>query len=203
MVISILELEQQLLATITPVEMDLLRQITDTVSDLVWLTGSNYIAGSSPNLTLASGLSRALMLEIPALRFVVLDVGDAAKITEEHDCKRICSEVERSLIMNDDLDDKEFVSRNGILHVSRFVPDDGLNGRFSQRQNLEPSEMTLEDASPAKLAIKTLGNMDTIYFQQETESRAEIPSGDVDIDVKAVSLNAKVCPSAPQIQIQY
>ena len=84
------------------------------------------------------------------------------------------------------------MSRNGLLHVSRFVPDDGLNSRFSQRKNQQPTEMTLEAASPARLAIKTIGNMDTIYFQQESDVEAEIPKGEVDVNVKAVSLNAKV-----------
>jgi hypothetical protein len=52
--------------------------------------------------------------------------------------------------------------------------------------------MTLEAASPARLAIKKVGIMNTIYFQQESEAQTEIPDGEVDIYVKAVSLNAKV-----------
>ena len=189
--ISLLELEKPLLATMDPTEMNLLRRITDKTTDLIWLTGATYMSGSSPDLTLASGMSRALMLEQPSLRFVILDIGNPAQIPQ-HDHGRVCSDVERSLFADDVPDDKEFVSRNDLLHVSRFIPDDGLNSRFSQRMNQQPTEMTLEAASPARLAIKTVGNMDTIYFQQESEMEAEIPKGEVDVDVKAVSLNAKV-----------
>lgn len=52
--------------------------------------------------------------------------------------------------------------------------------------------MTLEAASPARLLVKNVGVMNTIYFQQESEARTEIPDGEVDMYVKAVSLNAKV-----------
>ena len=189
--ISLLELEKPLLATMSPKEMNLLRRITDKTTDLIWLTGATYMSGSAPDLTLASGLSRALMLEQPSLRFAILDIGNPAQIYQS-DRRRVCGDVERSLFVGDVPDDKEFVSRNGLLHVSRFVPDDGLNKRFSQRRSQQPTEMTLEAASPARLAIKTVGNMDTIYFQQESEVEAELPKGEIDVDVKAVSLNAKV-----------
>ena len=175
----------------TPEEMDLLRRVTDKTTNLIWLTGASYMDGASPDLTLANGLSRALMLEQPSLRFVVLDVGSSSKMSKS-DRIGVCDNVEKALFADDIPDDKEFVSKNGLLHVSRFVPDSGLNGRFSGRRNQEPCEMTLEEASPARLSIKKVGIMDTIYFQQESEPADELPEGEVDIDVKAVSLNAKV-----------
>ncbi len=52
--------------------------------------------------------------------------------------------------------------------------------------------MTLEAASPARLLVKKVGVMNTIYFQQESEAQTEIPDDEVDMYVKAVSLNAKV-----------
>lgn len=189
--ISLLELEKPLLAVMTPEEMNLVRKITDRTTDLVWLTGASYMDGSAPSLSLASGLSRALMLEQPSLRFVVLDIGASAHISKS-DRTNICSNIDKALFADDVPDDKEFVLKNGLLHISRFVPDAGLNTRFSQRRNQQPSEMTLEAASPAKLEIKKVGIMDTIYFQQESETEIELPDDQVDIDVKAVSLNAKV-----------
>lgn len=153
------------------------------------------MGGSSPDLTLSSGLSRALMLEQPSLRFAILDIGSVSTRLES---QRVCYEIEKVLFADDVPDDKEFVSKSGLLHISRFVPDNGLNDRFTQRQNRQPCDMTLQAAAPARLAIKTIGNMDTIYFQQESEVEGEIPEGLVDIDVKAVSLNAKVRSTSRQ-----
>ena len=189
--VSLLELEKPLLPTMTPEEMNRLRRVTDKATDLIWLTGATYMDGSSPDLTLANGLSRALMLEQPALRFVILDVGAPSQMNLS-ERMRVCNDIEKALFRDDMPDDKEFVSQNGLLHVSRFVPDDGLNSRFSQRRIQEPCAMTLEEASPARLSIKKIGNMDSIYFQQESEAETMIPEGEVEVDVKAISLNAKV-----------
>ena len=189
--ISLLELEKPFLATMSPEEMNLLRRVTDKVTDLLWLTGAGYMSGSSPDLALASGLSRALMLEQPSLRFAVLDIGNPSQ-SSQPDHKRICRDVERVLFADDVPEDKEFLSKNGLLHVSRFMPDDGLNSMFRQRRTHQPTETTLEAVSPARLAIRAVGNMETIYFQQESEAEVDIPNGEVDVDVKAVSLNAKV-----------
>ena len=175
----------------TSKEMDLVRKITDTTTDLVWLTGANHMDGAAPSLSLASGLSRALMLEQPSLRFAVLDVGARSQNPKTYGTG-VCSDIDKALFSDDVPDDKEFILKNGLLHISRFVPDAGLNGCFNQRCVQQPAEMTLEAASPAKLEIKKVGAMDSIYFQQESETATELPDDHVDIDVKAVSLNAKV-----------
>ena len=190
-VFSLMELEQPLLTEMTPEEMNLLRKVTDNATDLIWLNGAAYLNGKSPDLTLASGLSRAMILEQPSLNFKILDVG-AIIGAPRPDFARIIQAVENALVADDPAEDKEFVEHDGLLHVSRFLPDNGLNSHFSQRRNKTPRSMTLEEASPAQLAIKKLGIMDTIYFQQLAEVPGEVPAGMADIDVKAVSLNAKV-----------
>lgn len=75
--------------------------------------------------------------------------------------------VRQALLDSDVADDKELVQRNRILrilHVSRFVSDNGLNSRFSQRRHQIPVATALEEASPARLEIQKVGLMDTIYL---------------------------------------
>jgi hypothetical protein len=73
--ISLLELEHELLATISQSNLDRLRSITNIAKHLLWLTGANALQEVNPDLTLSSGLSRTLMLEQPSLNLCVLDVG--------------------------------------------------------------------------------------------------------------------------------
>ncbi|KAI9368958.1 putative polyketide synthase [Aspergillus egyptiacus] len=187
-VISMLELESPFLPTMTPEEMTRFKVVTDNAADLVWLTGHANMAGQAPDLSLASGLSRALMLEQPALRFFILDVGQSPNPASRFS---ICRMVQHILTFEDSAEDKEFAWHDGLLHVSRFVPDTTLNDLFSKRQFNEVDTMTLAEASPARLAIQRVGITDSIYFQRLAEPPTEIPSGQVEIEVKAVSLNAK------------
>ncbi|KAI2712011.1 hypothetical protein CBS147332_5647 [Penicillium roqueforti] len=187
-VISLLEMETPFIPTMTPEEMMRFKIVTDNAAELIWLTGASTVTGDAPDLSLSSGLSRALMLEQPALRFVVLDVGKHPSGTGRD---AICTKVEHILTVEDTADDKEFVWHNGLLHVSRFLPDTTLNDLFSKRRTDEVDTMTLAEASPAQLAIKRVGITDSIYFQRLANPPTEIPSGQVEIEVKAVSLNAK------------
>lgn len=202
--ISLLELESEFLATISSKDMDRLRIMTDTATDLLWITGANMLgAAPDPNLTLSSGLSRALMLEQPTLRYSVLDVGPLAQL----DAATVSGNAVKALIAAYDKDDAEFVQKDGLIHVSRYGPDFGVNTLFRQRMGLQGERktvQTLSEVGQARLAISRVGVMDTLHFQQLSEpapqgsgtdiglpSTSTPPAGFVDIKVKAVGLNAK------------
>lgn len=192
--ISLLEVETEFLATMGQDDMDRIRGMTNVVANLLWITGTNTLGASGesdPNLTLATGLSRALMVEQPSLRFSIVDIGKAHKF--EQDAQAICDNLIRALIPFQDNDDKEFVYSKGLLHISRFGPDAALNSLFRRRLGMEEQlrKATLESAGLARLAIDKVGRTDTIYFQMLREHPTEPPTGFVDISVKAVGLNAK------------
>ena len=187
-VISLLEKREAFLPHMSIEDMQVLQQITKNASQLVWITGS---AAIDPSLSLSSGLSRALALEQPALDFIVCDIGilksDGVISWENEVCQWIAARVCQYAVN----DDKEFYIKDGLLHISRFVPADDLNIRFRQRTEGSLMNSTLEQASPARLAILRVGLMDTIHFRQEQELSSMPPAGFVDVDVKAVSLNVK------------
>ncbi|RYP81174.1 hypothetical protein DL769_002122 [Monosporascus sp. CRB-8-3] len=159
--ISLLELEREFLGSMNQDDIDLLRVITNTFNDLIWITGTDMLGCADPNLTMSSGLSRSLMVIVPRY----------------------------------EMDDKEFIQSDGLLYVSRFYPDEDLNSLFRRRIGVQSHEQTqkatLASANPARLAIGKVGAMDTIYFQQIRNPPTKVPTGFVDIQVKAVSLNAK------------
>lgn len=191
--LSLLEVEKELLASLSPQAMDSLRKVTNSVSDLIWMTGAGMLS-DSPNadLTLAPGLSRSLMMEQPALRFVILDIGRPESF--QNDMDLTCENIERLLTAPRDVDDKEYIQHNGLLHVSRLSPDFAVNSMFRKRLRMENTLQTLslEEASPVRVDIGRPGSADTISFQQIHEPSEELlPPGFIDVEVKAVSLNAK------------
>lgn len=196
--ISLLEIETPFLSVMSAAEMDLLRCITNVVPDIIWLTGSNMLRiKSNPDMTLASGLSRALMLEQPSLRLSILDIGDDLHSTNSDAGKQtIFSNICKALVPRNSKDDKEFIQRDGLLYVSRFGPDADLNMLFSSRlesNRQQPSRTTerLCDAAPAKLAMDKVGLMDTLHFEKVCEPASQPPAGFIDVNVKAVGINAK------------
>ncbi|RYP54379.1 hypothetical protein DL768_000796 [Monosporascus sp. mg162] len=187
--ISLLELEREFLATMSAEDMNRLRQITDKVAAIIWLTGANMLGAPNPDLTLSSGLSRALMLEQPSLRFSTLDVGPADKV----DMSSTCENLSRALAARYATDDTEFIQVGPLLYVSRFAPDPDLNALFRERLGQENSRTTatLAEIAPVRLSIGQVGMTDTMHFQQLSEPPSPPPAGYVDVDLRAISLNAK------------
>lgn len=195
--ISLLETEGEFLATVSPEYFDRLRLITDVVTDLIWVTGSGMLSNSpDPNLTLSNGLSRALMMEQPALRFAVLDVGSSKGYAgSDMQLQSICEKVEMVLFRKSGDRDAEFIYKNGLLHISRFGPDWDMNNLFRRRLvRGDPDAVKktqLKHLGYAQLSIGQVGVTDTMFFQQMTPLASKPPSGFVDVELKAVSLNAK------------
>ncbi|RAK98996.1 type I polyketide synthase [Aspergillus ibericus CBS 121593] len=184
-VISLLEVSNPLLATISDDEMDAIKAITDNASILVWVTNGDMMSGTRPDFALVSGLSRALMLEQPSLQFLTYDIDDPTT-----DPSRSAHNLVQTLLeLDGPLADFEYVEKGGVVHISRFLPDDDLNREFRQRQGSEKIELSLQQARPVQLALDQPGQFDNIYFKQ-IELPALAPH-EVQIQVKAVGLNAK------------
>ncbi|KAL7624846.1 hypothetical protein AAE478_004060 [Parahypoxylon ruwenzoriense] len=190
--VSVLEIEREFLGTMSQEDMDRLRKVTDVVTNLLWITGANMLSECpDPNLTLSNGLSRALMLEQPSLRWSILDVGS---INNLHlNSPAICESVIRTLTTYEHVDDKEFIQRDDLLYTSRFGPDFGINTLFRRRVGeQEPIEKTpLSTVGLARLSIGRPGVTDTLHLQQVREVTTTPPSGFIDVSTRAVSLNAK------------
>lgn len=191
--ISLLELETEFLASLNPTDMDVLREITGKVINLSWITGTNGLEESNPRLTMSHGLSRSLMLEQPSMRFSVVDIGRHCDFGSN--ISSTCENLLRAFVAQDEMDDKEFIQRDGLLYISRFGPDADLNRlfrlRLEEKGKVQTYEDTLESVGACRFAVGTPGNADSIYFQQICEPPTEIPSGTVEIRIKAVGLNAK------------
>ncbi|RYP80513.1 hypothetical protein DL770_006186 [Monosporascus sp. CRB-9-2] len=184
-VFSFLEAEKPLLSVMDKEESIRLKRITDNSSNLVWVTSGNLLSGSRPEFGLAFGLSRAVMMEQPSTRFYVFDVDNIHLQTE-----RAFANLVSVLDQDRRAVDFEFVQRNGVVHVSRFVPDEELNIGFRQRQGDEVVEAPLGRAKPAQLTIGEAGSFDTLHFKQITLP-ARLGADDVQVSVTCVGLNAK------------
>ncbi|GAW27374.1 putative polyketide synthase [Rosellinia necatrix] len=190
--ISFLEIENPIFTTLRQHDLQLLHDLFNTVHNIVWLTGANILGAPIPDLTLVQGLFRALRVEQPSLRLATIDVGWLKTVTS--DASRFHRDIVHILKRFSDEGDNEFVLNDGLVHISRFEPDDAMNSVFRRRNAREDDahgRVPLAEAGLANLSIGTVGITDSIYFQQLREPPTRPPPGHIDVQVKAVSLNAK------------
>ncbi|KAI1321024.1 putative polyketide synthase [Xylariaceae sp. FL0255] len=190
--VFLLEVEHEILATITHKDLSYIQYITNNVRKVLWLNGANMLAQPNPSLSLAAGLSRAIMLEQPSLQFFVLDIGSMS--LTQYELHWICKHVSTILFSAESKSqDSEFIMANHLLYISRFAPDPRNNFRYQERLGMhEPLQMKLlSEVNPIKLSLGRIGILDTIHFKEVREPSYTIPRGYVEIEIKALSLNAK------------
>lgn len=187
-VISTLELENPILGTLKPVELQHLKLLSENASLLLWITGGSLYKASNPDFALVLGLSRSLMLERPSLKMPVFDL-DAAT-TSAISAKNV-GRVFKEVMKSEKGADTEYRQYEGVVYHSRFIPDVTLNEDFRRTQDSEVTQVPVEKAKYCKLGMKQLGQIDTLRFE-EFENQETIPRGYVEVQVKAMGINAKV-----------
>nr|APX43998.1 polyketide synthase [Pestalotiopsis microspora] len=187
--ISLVEAERSHLTHIKQSDLDRLKLMTTNLKNLVWITGAGNIDGHDPNLSLASGLSRAVMLEQPSLHFSIIDIGELQRAQLDPTLRGISQLIGQQ----DAMDDREFVFRKGLLYVSRFVPDPGLNSVFQCRigDGRSTFNSTPGLSKPLRLAVGKPGVADSIHFREVRDLPTATPRDCIDVELRAASLNAK------------
>lgn len=189
--ISTIELEIPVLSCLTEKQMVLIKHLTDHCTNLIWVTGGRLLHGGNPEMGVVFGLSRALMLEQPSLRFFPVDVTINAAQDVETVARHVTDVLHQAV--HDPVPDFEFVSASGMLHVSRFIPDEFLNRVFREKQSGETMALPLSEAQPCRLDIATVGQTDSVFFRrEETLTDVPLPAGFVEVSVKVIGLTARV-----------
>ncbi|KAK2728269.1 polyketide synthase [Colletotrichum kahawae] len=85
---------------------------------------------------------------------------------------------------------------DGVLCIPRLTPTSRLEQTLSQRHELpEPKTYNTITPTPAKphisASIETPGLLDTLFYAETSQSSGDLADGEVEIEIKATSLNFK------------
>ena len=199
-VICTVELHEPMLTTLTEGEMASMKIITDNAAYILWLHGGGNMDATRPDFAMVTGFCRSLVLEQPSLRFFTYDIDHPDKDPEVS-----ISNIFRTLedVHDNDYLDLEVVEKNGIPFTQRFVPEEGLNETFRQKLGNRYTEKALGDSKPARLVIQSMGQFDTLAFRSESSGEGQVKAGFVEVNVKSIGLNAKVCFFTSQATMLY
>ena len=188
-VITTLELEEPLLANMTDHQMRMVKRLIENASVLLWVTGGALFKAQSPLFALVLGLARTVMLERPTLKMPVIDLDSTTQDLATSARNVLVVLRQATCSASPDL---EFRQQDGVLHISRFIPDRVVNQRFRRFKNDELASESLESAGNCRLNIQDVGQLDTLHFKQQSTVTSELPEAYLEVRVKAIGLNAKV-----------
>jgi NADPH:quinone reductase-like Zn-dependent oxidoreductase len=154
------------------------------------------------------GMARSIRSET-LLKFTTLDLGLSPQLSDVETADKIYDVLKHTFSSDAPVVgiDLEYQERNGQLFVPRVVDDLEMNKfvhketQYSAAPDLQPFA---QEGRPLKIAIETAGALDTLYFTDDLAVGTPLPDYEVEIEVKATSMNFKdIMISMGQLQSNY
>ncbi|KAL0944620.1 polyketide synthase [Colletotrichum truncatum] len=186
-VVSLLELEESVLDKVNDASLDGIKRLALSSRHLVWVTGH----GSVPESQMSVGLGRTICSERGDQSFVTLNLEPEKPASlKANSIMRVISQLSETEVWAE----TEFIEKSGLIHIPRIVPDDQLNGIVHSR-TAKPDFQTFTTGQDPKphfnVTIGTPGLLDTIFYSEDPNCSAPLKDGDIEIEIKASSLNFK------------
>ncbi|KAI0377914.1 hypothetical protein F5Y04DRAFT_284381 [Hypomontagnella monticulosa] len=185
------ELERPLLSSMEKNEFDALKHMVLHSEGTIWLTrGGTSIDTRAPELNMVAGFARTIRGEAPEVKFTTLDL-DPDIPCEELETIDTIMKVFRLQDQSHNTD-HEFAARKEALHVLRICPDEDLSRILTPNESSE-TRLTIQPMKqpgrPLKLDLKTTGELDSFYFNDDEDYSQPLGDLEVEIEVKAVGLD--------------
>ncbi|OBR11263.1 Reducing polyketide synthase [Colletotrichum higginsianum IMI 349063] len=187
MVVSLLELEQPMLADLSEGDFHALRSLILKSERILWVTGGGN-DDDDPSFYIVDGLARTISNETASLRFQTLHLSSPSSSFSSP--SPLPSLVTRILLS--DTPDNEFREVEGLLQTARIYKSAAGERRIARHLKDATRIVPLaQEKSPVRLAIGRPGLLDTLHFVKDERTLEPLADTDVEISVRASSINFK------------
>jgi len=186
------ELERSILTELSSEALLALQYLVKNVSLAIWITNCGVLDGKYPEKSLASGFAKTLMTEQPSLRLSCFDV-DPAETTYLRSATNILDHYYRLKAGADSDAEAYLAESNGIVYISRLIPDEVENIAFERIVNPPIETQLLTDG--LELDFTRVGHVESFYFRPKETNfyRNGLMTNEVLLRPSMYSLNKKVC----------
>jgi acyl transferase domain-containing protein/NADPH:quinone reductase-like Zn-dependent oxidoreductase len=202
------ELVGEIISNLNATDFQTIQKMTSSAVGILWVVRGAYTDSTNPHGQMVIGMARSIRSET-LLKFATLDMGTLPQLSETGTAEKIF-EVFKSTFASDASPvslDMEFQERDGKLLVPRVIEDSEIN-KFVH-QETQPSaapdlQPFAQKGRPLKISIETPGALDTLYFTDDLVVGTPLPEYEVEIEVKATSMNFKdIMISMGQLSSKY
>ena len=195
-IIVLADLIDNFLVDMDDTDLENFKLLLRKAATLVWVTAGGLMDGAKPQNALISGLLSAVVTETPDVKIMTIDLEVEYDPISGIVADTILSkETElQNIDYHSGANDNEYILKDGLLHVSRLVPDETFNQRFQEQEgSTKKSEIVqLAGAKPLGIGFEQAGLLSSLYFKEDQDFASPILDDQVEIEVRAVGLNVKV-----------
>ncbi|KAL2060742.1 hypothetical protein VTL71DRAFT_9384 [Oculimacula yallundae] len=202
------ELDQPVISTLDATSFQAVQKMLTGAAGVLWVVRGAYTDSTNPDAEMIIGMARSIRSET-LLKFATLDLGTSPEISSTGTAERIVEVLKTTFSSDSPVvgANMEFQERNGDLLVPRVVEDVDMN-KFVHQETQPVStpdlQLFVQKGRPLKIAIETPGALDTLYFTDDLAAGTSLPDYEVEIEVKATSMNFKdIMISMGQLSSKY
>ena len=191
-VISVVELSGKTFNRFDSAEFELMKNLLHRAASLTWVSAGGLVEGLKPEAAIMVGILRTMAKEASSVKFMSIDIG-----TADHNANlaKMVALREESLHASNEYFawDNEFAYYDGLLQVSRLVPDRVLNGEFDARENATSNMemLPIGETPPLGVNYEQPGLLSSLYFNVDPEFDTPLKDNWVEIKSGAMGLNVK------------
>lgn len=195
--ISLMELEEPLLASPSPTDLTAIQSIVDASAGLLWVTRGAASSGvKRPDLAVFQGLARTLRAENESFPCITLDLDHEEKLSTKKVADLLFMLYERKLgsASKQEFLDSEFVEQQGVLHIKRAIEDESANQFLTTRTDANVLQPNLENLKQKNRPLKIILGSDlkgSFIFEDDPRISQKLQPNEVEVEVKATNLDAK------------
>ena len=144
---------------------------------------------------MVTGLARSLRKEDAGLRLVTLDLDEKTRLPNDQVSDTILRVFKHTFGSDSpvSLADTEFLEVDGVLQIPRIVGNkrkDEYLVRETHSPVPEPQPF-VQQGRPLELKVGQVGQLNSIFFQDDLSLKCELGSDEIEIDVKSTGMNFK------------
>ncbi|RYP39906.1 hypothetical protein DL767_002025 [Monosporascus sp. MG133] len=205
-VISFAELDEPVVADISPAAFVALQGLVRESAGLVWVTrGGTATRGTRPELAVFQGLARTLRGENEDVPCVTVDLDAEQPLSSRGAAELVLRVFEQNFGLQQEnglgVVDREFSEAEGVLRIKRAIENPKLDHLIAAKTKSAPLEPELQHVWPSErpleLMVRTVGKLDSLVFDEDpTITGQPLLEDHVQLDVHAVGLNprdARIC----------
>ena len=190
------ELNRPILANVNPSDFKRIQNLVlRRARGILWVVQNAWSASSSPDASMIFGLARTIRTET-SCKLHVLDIDSNHSKPGGSDAAEIIAEVFSKTLLSKDsatYGETELVERGGVVQIPRILPDVEVSKTIDRNLNQAMPELQplVQQGRPLKMRVTSPGHLDSMCFDDDTVARTPLEEDEVEISVKATSLNFK------------
>ncbi|KAH7385277.1 hypothetical protein DE146DRAFT_621768 [Phaeosphaeria sp. MPI-PUGE-AT-0046c] len=190
--IFLTEIDCRVLANLTELQFVNLQRLLTSVRGLLWIVHGAYGHAKNPTSNMVSGLSRTLRSEGTLMKFITLELDGKSDIDVASMVRQVTSVFSMTLCADSEIEETEFLERDGKLLTPRIIHDHDLNDYVDKQVNppATASADFTDTTRPLRAMIAFPGVLDSLTFEDDESTKCTLPDDHVEFQIKAIGINA-------------